>query len=136
MLRRYEKGDIEKIKLQPEQERERNSNWKLFANEKTLVFADGDRVLAIIYPHEEYGRITLYALVGRDSGYKSVSIVRKMKAWIKEQLQRSDINRVEMNCQTMFVDANRLARILGFKLEGTLHKFFCGMNFNIWGIYK
>lgn len=136
MLRKYEAGDLEKIRLQPTQEVERNESWRAFASINSLVFADGDNVLAIIYPHEEYGTITLYSLVGKDSGYKSVSIVKTMIKWIKEQFSRSDVNRICMTTQADFDNANRLARMLGFSFEGTMHSFFKGIDFNIWGIWK
>lgn len=136
MMRCYEKGDIEKLNLQPEQELERNESWTAFASIESLVFADGDKVLAIIRPQEENGKIAIYALVGRDCGYKSVSIVRTMKTWIKNQMKRPDINRVEMTTQSQFYQANRLAVMLGFVYEGTLHSFFNGIDFNVWGIWK
>lgn len=136
MIRCYKKGDFEKLNLQPEQELERNETWKAFACEKSLVFADGDRVLAIIRPQEENGRLAIYALVGRDCGYKSVSMVKTIKTWIKNQIKRPDIERVEITTQSQFDQANRLAEMLGFVYEGTLHKFYNGIDFNIWGIWK
>ena len=136
MFRYYQNGDLEKIKLQPEQDLERSPEWEKFKSEKTLVFCDKEKVLTLIYPWEDEGKITLIALVGADCGYKSCHIVRTMKSWIKEQLQRPEISRIDLTTQSSFEQANRLAKLLGFTYEGTLHKYFKGIDFNIWGVWK
>lgn len=136
MLRCYQDGDLERIKLQPEQELERSSEWEKLKNDKTLVFCDKDKVLALVYPMEDEGKITLFALVSRDSGYKAVHIVKTMRSWIIEQFTRNEIYRIDMTTQANFDQANRLAELLGFTYEGTLHSYFRGIDFNIWGIWK
>jgi RimJ/RimL family protein N-acetyltransferase len=56
-----------------------------------------------------------------------------MKKLIDDWLCCKDVERVEMITQTDFVQANRLAELLGFKKEGTLKKYYNGIDFNIWG---
>lgn len=136
MLRAHQNGDLEKIKLQPEQELEKSEAWKNFENSKTLVFSDNDKVLALFLPIEEHGTISLFALIGKDCGYKSVSMFKEMRSWIDKQLQRPDINRIDFTTQSNFEQANRLANLLGFTCEGTLHKVFKGIDFNVWGKFK
>lgn len=136
MLRCYQNGDLEKVKLQPEQELERNPFWENFKSPNTLVFADGEVVLGLFYPLEQYGTITVMSLIGSNCGYKSVSMVKEFKKWLKKTLQRKDINRIEITTQATFAQATQLARLLGFTYEGTIHKMFNGMDFNIWGIWK
>lgn len=136
MMRCYKKGDIDRIKLQPEQEVERNEDWRLFENINTITFADGDEVLAIVYPHEQYGNITIYALISSNCGYKAVSMVKEFKRWIKEQIKRDDVCRICFTTQSRFEQANRLALLLGFEYEGYLHRWFKGIDFNMWGIWK
>lgn len=134
MIRHFQKGDLEKIKLQSEQKNEDSQQWHLFDDEDTIVFADGDKVLAIVRPFFESGqRVWLSALIGVDCGYKAVAMFKQMKRIIDGFLQEGEAQRVEMVTQADFAVANRLAGMLGFECEGTMKKYFNGIDFNLWG---
>jgi hypothetical protein len=133
-MRHYKDGDLKKIKLQKEQMHEDCGSWELFNDEDTIVFEDDERVLAIVRPFfERGGRVWLSALIGVDCKDKAIPVFKKMKKLIDDWLYCKDVERVEMITQTDFVQANRLAELLGFKKEGTLKKYYNGIDFNIWG---
>lgn len=134
MLRRFYKGDCERIKLQAEQDHE-DKSWELFDNPDTVVFADGDRVLAIVRPFfENGGRVWLSALISADCRDKGVAMFKRGNKLISDILKI--YNRVEFVTQTDFAAANRLAEMLGFECEGTMKKYYNGLDFNIWGRIK
>lgn len=134
MIRHFQQGDLEKIKVQPEQKAEDREHWHLFDDEDTIVFADGERVLAIVRPFfENGGRVWLAALIGADCRDKAVAMFREMKAVIDGFFINGEAQRVEMTTQAGFTQANRLARMLGFECEGTMKKYFNGIDFNLWG---
>lgn len=133
-MRHYEEGDLNKIKLQKEQSHEDKANWYMFNHEDTIVFEDGERVLAIVRPiYEAGGRMWLTALIGADCKDKAIPMFKKMRKLIDEWLYYGEVERVEMITQKDFKQANRLAQMLGFQKEGTLRKYYNGMDFNIWG---
>lgn len=137
MLRKYKKGDIEKINVQPSQNRENREDWRLFENEDTLVFEDNGRILAIVLPlYEQGGRIFLTSVISADCKDKSILMFKKMKKIIDGWLESGEAERVEFLTQSNFEPANRLARLLGFIKEGTLRKYYNGLDFNIWGRIK
>lgn len=132
-MRHYQDGDIKKIKLQDEQLKEKSDDWAKFNHPDTIVFEDGEKVLVIVRPIFNKGRICLVALIGKDSGYKSIHIFKAMKKLIDDWLFFGDAERVEFTTQKDFKQANRLAILLGFEKEGTLKKYYNGIDFNIWG---
>lgn len=137
MLRKFKKGDLAKIKLQKEQMHEDTHNWNLFDNKDTLVFDDKERVLAIVLPvFEDGNKVSLYSLIGADCKDKAILMFKKMKRIIDDWLEYDGIERVEMTTQADFRQANRLAKLLGFECEGTMKKYFNGMDFNMWGRIK
>ncbi len=134
MIRHYKEGDLSKINLQDEQLKEGQSEWYMFKHPDTIVFEDGDKVLAIIRPcYEAGGRLFLGALISKDCGYKSISMFKKIKSIIDDWLYFGDVQRIEFTTQSNFKQANRLAELLGFQKEGTLRRYYNGMDFNIWG---
>lgn len=134
MIRHFDIKDLEKINVQDEQKCEDSEHWYMFDDNDTIVFEDGDRVLAIVRPlFQSGGKVHLVALVGKDCGYKAVPMFRKIRKLIDEWLSCKDINRVEMTTQLGFEQADRLAELLGFKKEGILRKYYNGIDFNIWG---
>lgn len=136
MIRYYQKGDIDKIKIQQEQKRE-SLEEEYFDNEDTFVFVDKDTVLAIVRPYYEIGgRIYLSALISADCGYKGFSMVKEMRKIVDDWLNDDDNMRIEFITQADWKQANRLAKILGFSCEGRMRKYYNGIDFNIWGKVK
>ena len=128
---------MEKIKLQEEQKHEDTENGKLFESKDTLVFEEDGKVLAIVLPvFESGGRVSLYSLISADCKDKAVVCFKKMKRIIDGWIDCDGIERVEFTTQANFKQANRLAFLLGFKCEGTMEKYFNGLDFNIWGRVK
>lgn len=137
MIRHFEKGDCDRIKLQPEQKHEDTNNWYLFDDEDTIVFEYDNRVLAIVRPFfEDGGRVWLSALISADCRDKGFSMFKQMRKIIDDFLNDGETQRVEMITQDNFPAAKRLAKMLGFTCEGTMKKYYNGLDFNIWGRVK
>jgi RimJ/RimL family protein N-acetyltransferase len=50
-----------------------------------------------------------------------------------EELNKGDTLRVEFVTQVGFPQAEHLARLLGFEYEGTMRKYYNGIDFKMWG---
>ena len=127
-------GDIDRIKIQDEQRAELSSGLKHFEHGDTLVFAEDDKVYALVRPYYEIGgRIYICAVIGRDCCRKAVKMFKIMKKIIDEWLELDNVNRVEMTTQCSFYEATRLATLLGFKCEGIMRKYYNNIDFYLWG---
>ena len=69
-----------------------------------------------------------FDLALEDCGYKAVSIFKTLKPII-DDLAKNNL-RLECVTQKDFEPANRLAKMLGFSYEGTMKKYYNGIDFN------
>lgn len=134
MIRHYQKGDCERLLKQPHQSQEGDRDF-MFDHEDTIVIEEDDKVLLIFRPVFELGgRCTLVSYISQECGYKAVKLFKIMKPIIDNIA--NDCLRVECLTQTDFEPANRLVQMLGFSFEGTMRKYYNGIDFNIWGRIK
>jgi hypothetical protein len=131
MIRHFKKGDCERLLKQPHQEHKENKDY-MFDSEDTIVYEDEGKVLVILRPYFELGgRCILVSYISQDCGYKAVSIFKTLKPII-DDLAKNNL-RLECVTQKDFEPANRLAKMLGFSYEGTMKKYYNGIDFNMWG---
>lgn len=137
IIRHYQRKDLLRIKKQKEQVNEYIAD-NLYNSVDTITFCEGKEVLAIVRPFFEMGgRVYLSAVISVDcGGRKMLSLFRRFKAILDREIQKNDILRVEIVTQCGFLPAERLAFLLGFECEGTLKKYYNGMDFKIWARFK
>lgn len=131
MIRHYKSGDCERLLKQPHQVHKDNRDF-MFDHEDTVVFEDNGKVLLILRPVFELGgRCTLVSYISQDCGHKAVSMFKTIKPLI--DTIANECLRLECVTQADFEPANRLAKMLGFSFEGTMKKYYDGIDFNMWG---
>lgn len=132
MLRKYKKGDFEKLNRQPEQMLEGNGE---FVNEdNTFVIEEDGKVLVIGCPFFIDNGCYLATLISRDCGYKGFKLMKFGKRLLKMLLEDNDF--VEITTQVGWLNAERLARLLGFKPVRLIKEMYNGIDFNVWRIEK
>ena len=132
MIRHFKVGDLERINRQKEQLIE--GYGEEFDNPDTVVFEDKGKVLTIVRPIFYDEGCMLCALIAKDCGYKSKTLVKEAKAMINMLL--CDCEFVEISTQVGWKNAERLARVLGFEPDRMVKNYYNGMDFNIWRINK
>lgn len=133
IIRGFIKGDVQRIALQNEQLKEKG-DWSFYDCKDTLVFADAEEVLALVCPIRlEGGRIYVASLISQNIGRRMYGFIKTLKQMLEEELKKGSTLRVEFVTQVGFTQAEHLARLLGFECEGTMRKYFNGLDFKIWG---
>lgn len=133
IVRGFKKGDVQRMSLQNEQLKE-NGDWSFYDSPNTMVFTEDGEVLALVYPERLPGRrVYIASLISRDMGRKMYSFVKILKQMLVEELSKGQTLRVEFTTQAGFPQADHLAKILGFEYEGTMKKYYNGIDFKLWG---
>lgn len=80
------------------------------------------------------GRALVWSVIGDDID-NWVAFHRVVKQMLNEHIQRNHINRCEMTTEVGFRQASRWARMLGFKKESVMPKYFeSGLDAEMWVI--
>lgn len=133
IVRGFIDGDVQRIALQNEQVKEAG-DWSFYDCDETLVFVDGDEVLALVCPIRLEGeRIYVASLISQNIGRRMYGFVKILKQMLEEEFRKGFTQRVEFVTQVGFEQAEHLAQILGFEYEGTMRKYFKGLDFKLWG---
>lgn len=128
IVRDYIVGDIADIKFQKQQEHEIPYINIIRDNAKTLI-CDGEIMAIIWFERVSEGRFFLYSVISANAGKHMVSLVKTLKRIIDEESEKQNATRLEFTVDEGFEQGVRLAKMLGFVYEGTLHKLFNGLNF-------
>lgn len=133
IIRKFKDGDIQRIALQNEQAKEKG-DWSFYKSPNTMVFVEDGEVYALIYPERIVGRrIFVASLISKHIGKKMFCFVKMLKRMLVEELNKGNTLRVEFVTQVGFPQAEHLARLLGFEYEGTMKKYYNGIDFKMWG---
>lgn len=128
MLRFYEKGDLERINRQDEQLLE--GNGEFINSDNTFVIEEDGKVMVIGCPIFMDNGCYLASLISRDCGYKSTKLIRIGKKILNMLLEDNDF--VEITTQVGWLNAERLARLLGFTPIRLEKEMYNGIDFNVW----
>lgn len=128
MLRFYEKGDLERINRQDEQLLE--GNGEFINSDNTFVIEEDGKVMVIGCPIFIDKGCYLAALISRDCGYKGTKLIRIGKKLLNILLEDNEF--VEITTQVGWLNAERLARLLGFKPIRLEKEMYNGIDFNVW----
>lgn len=130
IIRHFKKGDLEKINRQEEQLLEGEGD--AYDSPDTVVFDDNGKVLVMVRPLFYDKGCMLCALISKDCGSKAVELVKRGKRLIQMLLQDNEF--VEITTQVGWLNAERLARVLGFEPDRLEKNYYNGIDFNIWRI--
>lgn len=130
MLRLYQKGDLDRIKRQDEQLLE--GNGEFIKSNNTFVIEEDSKVMVIGCPFFLDKGCYLATLISRDCGYKGTKLIRIGKKLLNILLEDNEF--VEITTQVGWLNAERLARLLGFKPIRLERNMYNGIDFNVWRI--
>ena len=128
MIRGFKDGDIEKIDIQEEQLLEGDNDG--FNSPNTVVFEEDGKVLVMMCPVYYDGGCIVAGLVSKECKNKSTKLVRQTIRYLRDLKKNNDF--VEISTQRGWLNAERLAWMLGFKPDRLLEKMYNGMDFNVW----
>ena len=128
MIRHFKAGDLEKINRQERQLLE--GDGKEFDNADTVVFEYEGKVLAMMRPIFYDEGCILAALISKDSKPYAIKLFKDGKRFINGMKDFCDF--IEMSTQVGWLEAERLARALGFEPDRLMKNFYNGMDFNVW----
>lgn len=133
IVRGYKKGDVQRLSLQNEQIKELG-DWSFYDSKYTYVFEEDGEILALIRPEQlPGGRIFVASLISKNIGRKMFGFVKKLKQMLVEEQTIRQTLRIEFVTQVGFPQAEHLAELLGFEYEGTMKKYYNGIDFKLWG---
>lgn len=128
MIRHFKAGDLDKINKQPEQILE--GDGREFDHMDTVVFEENGKILAMMRPIFYDEGCILSALIAKDCGPYAVKLFKEGKRFIDDMKTYCEF--VEMATQVGWLNAERLARALGFEPDRLMKNFYNGMDFNVW----
>lgn len=127
IVRQFLPADLLLIALQPHQRAlsaevaTPNYAEQLAAHgEAFTVAVDGEIVAVIGLIHQWDGCARAYAFLGENAGRSMMQITRQVRAYLAKCTTR----RIEAAVQDDFAAGHRWARILGFKTEGWMRKYW------------
>jgi hypothetical protein len=127
IVRQFAPSDLMVIALQPHQ---RSLTAEVATPEyaaelakhgEAFTVADDSGILAVIGLITQWdGCARAYAFLGENASRRMLHITRK----VKTHLQTTTIRRIEAAVQDDFLEGHRWARILGFRPEGWMRKYW------------
>ena len=125
MIKKYKIGDALKVDVQDEQVKEAEYNASFFdgITAYSMVNQKGD-VLAVLgfRVFDEKGEC--FALMGKNIGNRMIEFVRFANKKIKVEMKKQKVKKVFMTVKDGFIEAKRLAFMLGFSEVAKLPLFF------------
>jgi RimJ/RimL family protein N-acetyltransferase len=82
--------------------------------------------IGLIKVWKDRGRV--WSLIDIKAGQHMVALIRTFKKLYKQH----KIKRIEIDVKSDFKQGHRMAKLLGFKREGTMIKYFDDMNFDLY----
>ena len=133
MMRKYLKGDAQKVIVQKEQVDEAKVFAACFDEINAYTFADENNKIYAVFGWWQRNDICgeCFALLGQDCGKKLLHIIRFFKREIPDVMQRYHLQYAFMTVKKNFIPAKRLAKLLGFSLAADLPLFFNGSDYQL-----
>lgn len=130
MIRRYRIGDALKVDVQYEQVDEAKEYGVFFDEIIAYSMVDDDGIiLAVIGYKIIEDRAECFALLGKNIGNKMIELVRFIQNKIKNDAIKWGINRILITVKDGFINAGRMANMLGFMKMAKLPSFFNGNDY-------
>lgn len=131
MIRKYERGDVWRVKAQHEQEDELADVGGGF--EQIVAYSlvgDGGDVLAVFgFDKGTNGVGEVYAMIGGEAGRKIVELFRFMKKELRWVMRNYDCKVVRATVKKGFAQGERFVAMLGFCCKGRLAQFYKGNDY-------
>lgn len=129
MIRQFEKEDLQRIEIQPEQADEVEA---VSIPETAETFIVGHEIVAVIwYTEISPKRFGLFSIINGAAGRYLFAFVKALKLIIDNRSRRLDAERLELTVLSGFKPGEKLARLLGFEYEGTMRKVFRGKDYKL-----
>ena len=130
----YKTGDLDCVKIQPEQEAEKvNENGLLRVNAKSIK--KNGKVLCVFWITDlGGGRSMVSSLISQDCGRFMYGMKLAFNKYIAENYP--NVVRFESTVKTDFDNAHRMIKLLGFIREGTMRKFYNNENYDLYARVK
>ena len=130
MIRKYKKGDALKVDVQDEQIEEAKYNASFFDDIIGYSMVGSKGEVLVVFGFRVIDRKgECFALMGKNIGSKMIEFVRFVNREIRKEMKKQKINKVFMSVKDGFMEAKRLAFILGFREVARLPYFFNGKDY-------
>lgn len=133
MIRHYMKGDVLCIDVQEQQKHEFNHAKYYFddVGKFSLVDEKGN-VLAVFGYLINYDAVgECFALLSKNIGRKLIVLVRFLRKNIPIIMKKNHVKTAVMTVKCDFIEAKKMAEMLGFTAGNILPQFFCGIDYQI-----
>ena len=134
-IRRYKDGDIEKIDLQDEQKHEIIS--AKYPEETSFTIEDNGEVLgcfAFLEVCEKRGVVCSF--ISRNAGRAMLKMVKQFRKMLDDGMEKTGMERIEMQVLADFNHGERFAKLLGFECEGVMRKYYKGRDYKLFARVK
>jgi len=133
MIRKYIKGDAQKITAQKEQAEEAQLFASCFDYIHAYTLVDKTGKIYAVFGWRQTDDISgeCFALLGDNCQSKLLEIVRFFNAEMPRVMQRYHFKYAFMTVKKKFIEARRLAELLGFSLVADLPLFFDGLDYQL-----
>ncbi len=133
---KFDKTHLDKVYIQEEQKHELE-NGAFFRAEHSFTIVDEGNVVGVFGFFEIYkGRVVVFSFISAKAGKHLFSLAKLLRKIIDDGMQKTDIDRVEMEVVKGFDHGERFAKLLGFECEGVLKKYYKGMDYKIFARIK
>ena len=133
MIRKYMKGDAKKVDVQEEQLHEIKAGIDFFDFISAYTLVDNEKILGVfgfdfISKHE----VQCFALLGKECGKKIIELVKFLKMIIPHKMSKLKLQRAIFTVKDDFLQAHRMAGMLGFKVVKKIPLFFDGYDYQLY----
>ena len=130
IVRKFQREDISRLELQPEQKHEyalcRNVDFNY------TVEAEGNVLAVLAYFEWGAGEYVVCSLISGRSGKYMLSLVRRLSCLIDNKAEECGAKKIYMSVLDGFAAGERLAGILGFALIDRLPAYYLGKDYTLY----
>ena len=132
IIRRFEKGDIDKLNIQDEQQHELE-NSAFMKTEHCFTFIKDNQIIGVFGVFEVYkGRAIVFSFISKNAGKYLFSVFKSLKMLIDDGVKKTSVDRLEMEVMSGFKHGERFAEMLGFECEGIMRKYYKGKDYKLY----
>ena len=134
-IRRYKDGDIQKIDLQDEQKHEIIS--AKYPEDTSFTIEDNGEVIgcfAFLEVCEKRGVVCSF--ISRNAGRAMLKMVKQFRKLLDDGMEKTGMERIEMQVLDGFEHGERFAKMLGFECEGVMRKYYKGRDYKLFARVK
>ena len=133
MIRRYKKGDARKVDVQEGQMHEVKVGIEFFDYIKAYTLIDNGKILGVLgFDVISNDEVQCFALLGKECGKKIVELIKFLKMKIPQEMNKLKLRRAIFTVKDDFLQAHRMARMLGFRVVKKLPLFFDGCDYQLY----